>query len=169
MTFDLTTPYQYLDRAAFKQRSISLSAVKLKLQNWLLTLTLLILTLSSSFKCFPPVLFKLSLPCTFPIPYPFCPSPKLPPPHFISVFAPCLGFFLHSYQSFFQTWPPHFLLIYSWLFLFHFGVFLSLLDPSILTFIAQFLSFLSKASDVCKGSFGTWNTEVSQTALVLVD
>lgn len=74
---------------------------------------------SSSFKHFPPLFSKLPLCCAFPFPYPFCFSPELPHPCFISVFAPSLSFF----WSFFQTWPPHFLLTYSWLFLFHFGFF----------------------------------------------
>lgn len=159
MTLDLTSPYQYLARAAFKQRSISLSIVKIKLQNGLLTLTMLILshgfllfqTLSSS-------IFQTTLTlCIFfsiPLLFQSWAAPSL----FHFSICTISQLFLVFFPNLASSFLAHlFLTIFISLWVF----FLSILHPSILTFIAQFLSFASKASDVCKGSFGTWNTEVS--------
>lgn len=124
MTLDLISPYQYLARAAFKQRSISLSIVKIKLQNGLLTLIMLIL--SHGFLLFQTLSSSILQPTLM-----LCISFSIPL-LFQSWAAPSLFHFSictisQLFLAFFPNLAPSFLafsfLTYSWLFLFHFGFF----------------------------------------------
>lgn len=129
------------------------------------------LTLSHCFLCLqvlPPCIFlNHTYPACFLLHILSAPVPKflLFPFHF--TICTIAQLFPALILVFFQTWPPHFLLIHFWLLFISIKVFLSTFYPSTPIFIAQFFHFASKTygafifSDVCKGFFNTWIIEVS--------
>lgn len=130
LLFNLTTSSQYLLEMPFKQSwSIPLNAVKIKPQ-----ITLTLLTLSRCFLCLqvlsPCIFLNYTYPACFLLHILSAPVPKflLFPFHF--TICTITQLFPALIQVFFQTWPPHFLLIHFWLLFISLKVFLSLFNPS---------------------------------------